>query len=96
MAKMRANVFRGKNDFRVEEVERPSAGVGLIALAFMLSAELTVVLGLRGLTFSGYVATRDTVSGAAYLLMLVVFAVMPWLVARGRSTRRGGSLPPTN
>src|SRR5215213_9413877 len=28
MAKMRANVFRGKNDIRVEEVERPSAGVG--------------------------------------------------------------------
>ena len=28
MAMMRANVFRGKNDIRVEEVERPSAGVG--------------------------------------------------------------------
>src|ERR687890_1365016 len=28
MAKMRANVFRGKNDLRVEEVERPRAGVG--------------------------------------------------------------------
>lgn len=28
MAKMRANVFRGKNDIRVEEVERPRAGVG--------------------------------------------------------------------
>ena len=28
MAKMRANVFRGKNDIGVEEVERPRAGVG--------------------------------------------------------------------
>ncbi len=28
MSKMKANVFRGKNDIRVEEVERPSAGVG--------------------------------------------------------------------
>jgi threonine dehydrogenase-like Zn-dependent dehydrogenase len=28
MAKMRANVFRGKNDIRVEEVERPRAGIG--------------------------------------------------------------------
>jgi threonine dehydrogenase-like Zn-dependent dehydrogenase len=28
MAKMRANVFRAKNDLRVEEVERPRAGVG--------------------------------------------------------------------
>src|SRR5205085_359917 len=28
MEKMRANVYRGKNDIRVEEVERPRAGVG--------------------------------------------------------------------
>jgi alcohol dehydrogenase len=28
MAKMKANVFHGKNDIRVEEVERPRAGVG--------------------------------------------------------------------
>jgi threonine dehydrogenase-like Zn-dependent dehydrogenase len=28
MAKMKANVFRGKNDIRIEEVERPRAGVG--------------------------------------------------------------------
>src|SRR5678815_947677 len=28
MAKMKANVFHGKNDIRVEEVERPSAGIG--------------------------------------------------------------------
>ncbi len=28
MAKMKANVFHGKNDIRVEEVDRPSAGIG--------------------------------------------------------------------
>src|ERR1043165_10194437 len=28
MEKMRANIFRGKGDIRVEEVERPRAGVG--------------------------------------------------------------------
>ena len=28
MAKMRANVFHGANDIRVEEVERPRAGAG--------------------------------------------------------------------
>src|SRR4051812_21601268 len=28
MEKMKANVFRGKNDIRVEEVERPRAGIG--------------------------------------------------------------------
>jgi len=28
MAKMKANVFRGNHDIRVEEVDRPSAGAG--------------------------------------------------------------------
>lgn len=28
MEKMRANVFHGQGEIRVEEVERPSAGVG--------------------------------------------------------------------
>jgi hypothetical protein len=37
MEKMKANVFHGKNDIRVEEVERPGAGVG---------DALTTVLGL--------------------------------------------------
>jgi hypothetical protein len=82
--------------FAIPHAPSASVGVGLIALGFLLSAELTVVLGLRGLTFSEYVATRDPVSGAVYCLMLVVFAVMPWLVARRRSTPRRDSLPPTN
>jgi hypothetical protein len=68
----------------------PSIGVGLIALGLLLSVELTVVLRLRGLTFSEYVATRDPVSGVTYVLMLVVFAIMPWLVARRCSNQRSG------
>src|SRR5215208_3478643 len=49
MAKMRANVFRGKNDFRVEEVERPSAGVGealiRITLTTVCGTDLHIVRG---------------------------------------------------
>jgi hypothetical protein len=37
------------------------------------------------LNLSQYIATRDPVSGAVYLMMLVVFALMPWFVVR--STR---------
>jgi threonine dehydrogenase-like Zn-dependent dehydrogenase len=37
MAMMRANVFRGKNDIRVEEVERPSAGVGEVVMRVTLT-----------------------------------------------------------
>jgi hypothetical protein len=41
---------------------------------------LTLVLGLRGLTVSEYLATRDWVSGSAYVVSLLVFAFLPkWL-----------------
>ena len=56
--------------------------IGAVAFALMVTAELSAVLRLRGLTFSEYVANRDPVSGSAYLAMLGVFALMPWLVSR--------------
>lgn len=54
--------------------------VGLLALILMLGFELTVVLGLRGLTFSAYIESRDVISGGAYVLSLMLFMLMPWLV----------------
>ncbi|MFL6253825.1 MAG: zinc-binding dehydrogenase [Pyrinomonadaceae bacterium] len=46
---MKANVFRGKNDFRVEEVERPRAGVGealiRITLTTVCGTDLHIVRG---------------------------------------------------
>src|SRR4051812_3221565 len=49
MAKMRANVFRGKNDIRVEEVERPRAGVGeaviRVTLTTICGTDLHIVRG---------------------------------------------------
>jgi uncharacterized membrane protein YcjF (UPF0283 family) len=57
-------------------------GMGLVALALLLSVELSVVLWLRGLTIDQYFARRDPVAGAVYVAMLAVFAVMPLLVAR--------------
>jgi len=56
--------------------------MGGLALALVLLAELTVVLWLRGLTLSEYVASRDPISGTAYYASLVVFAVMPMFVQR--------------
>ena len=50
---------------------------GCLALALLLSLELTVVLALRGLTLATYLASRDPVAGAAYLLSLALFAVCP-------------------
>jgi hypothetical protein len=48
----------------------------------MLVAEFALVLRLRGLSISEYLATRDLVSGTVYYVMLVVFALMPLLLAR--------------
>jgi alcohol dehydrogenase len=49
MAKMRANVFFGKNNFRVEEVERPRAGIGeaviRVTLTTICGTDLHIVRG---------------------------------------------------
>ena len=57
-------------------------GFGFVALGLLLITEFTVVLWLRGLTIREYLAGRDPVAGTAYLIMLVVFALMPLLVVR--------------
>jgi hypothetical protein len=57
-------------------------GMGCIALGFMLVAEFTLVLWLRGISISEYLANRDPVSGTVYYAMLGVFAIMPLLVVR--------------
>jgi hypothetical protein len=62
-------------------------GMGGVALALLLIAELTLVLRLRGLSIAEYVASRDPVSGSIYAGMLGVFAVMPILVGRNGSAR---------
>lgn len=56
--------------------------VGVVALGLLLMAEFAVVLMLRGLTIPEYFASRDAVAAMVYILMLIVFAVMPLLVAR--------------
>jgi len=56
--------------------------MGCIALVLMLIAEFGFVLWIRGLSIKEYFATRDPVSGAAYYLLLIVFAIMPRLVVR--------------
>jgi len=67
--------------FRVSLETTKSLGVGIIALGFLLGTELLVVLGLRSLSVAEYIKSRDPVSGIVYLVMLGVFALMPWLVS---------------
>jgi hypothetical protein len=55
--------------------------VGAVALALMVAAELGLIFA-QGQTLAQAVASRDPVSGTAYVLSLLAFAVMPWVVAR--------------
>jgi hypothetical protein len=57
-------------------------GVGWIALGLLLLTEFTMVLWLQGLSVAQSIANRDPVSGTAYALSLLLFALMPLLVAR--------------
>lgn len=61
---------------------------GVIALACLVLAELAVVVGIRGFTLAEYFAARDPVSGAIYVAMLLLFALMPALVRRSPIRRR--------
>lgn len=69
-----------------EGAARPVAG--LLAVGWLLLAEIALVVGLRGLTLAAYLGERDPVAGTAYAVSLVLMAAMPWLLGRaGRQPR---------
>lgn len=65
-------------------------GTGLLALGLLLAAELLLAVILHDRTLADYVASRDPVSGSVYLVMLLLFALMPAFIgqtARGRDRK---------
>jgi hypothetical protein len=58
--------------------------VGLLALTLAIFAELGLAVLLQSQTLAEFIGSRDKVSGAVYLAMLVVFALMPRLRLLGR------------
>ncbi len=56
---------------------------GLFALGLLVVFEATLVLGLRGLTFAEILESRDPISFWAYVVSLIVFAVMPVILVGG-------------
>ena len=60
-----------------------SLAAGFLALALSVCAELGLAVALQDQTLSAFIASRDRVSGAVYLLLLLVFAVMPRFRLRG-------------
>ena len=57
---------------------------GGVALLLLVLVEFSVVLGIRGLSLGEYFAERDPVAGSVYVIMLAVFAAMPWLLGGRR------------
>ena len=67
--------------------------MGLVALVLLLAAEVGMVLQLRGMTLAGYLEGREPVSGTVYLVMLALYAAMPWLIgARERGRAQAGPI----
>jgi hypothetical protein len=60
--------------------------VGFIAMGLVLIADLTVGMLLRGMSAAEIFLHRDPVTGAAYYVSLLLFAVMPTIMARRRQT----------
>ncbi|MGD2130730.1 MAG: hypothetical protein PVJ33_08225 [Lysobacterales bacterium] len=53
--------------------------VGMAALMYLVAAELLIAVVLAGRSVGDYISARDPVSGAVYIAMLCLFALMPWL-----------------
>lgn len=63
-------------------------GIGVLALALLVTAELALTLTLAlGQSIREYVTGRDPVSGSAYLVSLLIFAALPLMVGRGNRMR---------
>jgi hypothetical protein len=56
--------------------------VGLVALMFLLAAEIFLGWILRRASPMQVLFDRDPISGTAYYASLVVFAAMPWWLTR--------------
>jgi hypothetical protein len=55
-------------------------GIGILALSILIIVEFTLVLKLRGLSIPEYIQSRDPIAGTVYLVMLLIFAIMPTVV----------------
>jgi hypothetical protein len=56
--------------------------VGFAALAMSVLAELLLATVLQGRSLAQFIASRDPVSGSVYLVMLLLFALMPAILRR--------------
>jgi hypothetical protein len=58
----------------------PYLVTGLSALTFLLLVEFALVLGLQGMSIEQYLESRDNVAFGAYIISLIIFALMPLII----------------
>lgn len=51
--------------------------IGFFALLFLIIVEFTIVLWVRNLTFTDYLASKDPISGTVYIFSLMFFMLAP-------------------
>jgi hypothetical protein len=67
------------NRFPEIQTSTRSLIAGFLALALLICAELGLTVALQSETLVEYIASRDKVSGAVYLILLAFFALTPRL-----------------
>ena len=65
------------NRFPEIQTSTRSLIAGFLALALSICAELGLAVALQSETLVEYIASRDKVSGAVYVILLAFFALMP-------------------
>ncbi len=60
--------------------------MGFLALALLVTAEISLVGPLQGYSINEYFSSRDPISGTVYYVLLLVYALMPFLLAQRRKT----------
>ena len=58
--------------------------VGVVAFAMLVLAELLLATVLQGQSLKQFIASRDPVAGLVYLVMLLLFAFIPAILAHRR------------
>jgi hypothetical protein len=62
--------------------------VGFLALALAVSVELLLVTLIQSRPIAQYIASRDPVSGSVYILLLLLYALMPAMLVYKTSGKR--------
>ena len=86
---------------RFPEIALPgrSLVVGFLALALSVSAELGLAVVLQDKTLAEFIISRDKISGSVYIVLLLVFAIMPRLRLPSNESaayKRGLTIPSSN